>query len=403
MAYRKNKTLYPSKEYYEATLKIKAAGLTQTTENIKKAMAGQLGIPVEAKIPPTTALEGIEKELITAKTGTTDIQAGITKFAEEKISPTTPTLGAEVKEETPQDYSAIWTTEYGKSGLEDTKINIAGIDDDIVARKAARDKALLDEKGKPIPQWMITGRKALEIEAATGDLNRLIDQRNAMAEQFNTGIAEVERQVGYAIDYQEEQRRQLEATRAYEIEERMMKLREEEAAKPTGYAPPTSYKEWELAGKPGSFEDWLARTEDKPGKSPEDIESYAWAVLNGEKTLTSVPDDIEPDVRARVEELKKTERIYNDEEIKAQIGKWITKAKSDFEDATDEEIKEGIKNAITLSELTDPDRKQFNKILDEIVKEAGAKDEKGGGGLWDWLKKGSTALYELFKGGTQTP
>jgi len=51
MAYRKNGTLYPSKEYYEATLKVKEAGLTQTTGNIKKAMAGELdgSVPKESK------------------------------------------------------------------------------------------------------------------------------------------------------------------------------------------------------------------------------------------------------------------------------------------------------------------------------------------------------------------
>ena len=60
MAYRKNGTLYPSKEYYEATLKVKEAGLTQTTGNIKKAMAGELDTPASTSSNDTTGdtLEG---------------------------------------------------------------------------------------------------------------------------------------------------------------------------------------------------------------------------------------------------------------------------------------------------------------------------------------------------------
>lgn len=117
-------------------------------------------------------------------------------------------VGAEKPAET-QDYSKIWETEYGKSGMEDTKTKIGGIDTDIATRKAQRDQMLLDESGKPIPQWLITGRKKLEVDAATADLNRMIDQRNALAGQYNTGLAEVERKVSYAIDWQKELQRQL--------------------------------------------------------------------------------------------------------------------------------------------------------------------------------------------------
>jgi len=146
-----------------------------------------------------------------------------------------------------QDYSAMWQTEYDKSGMEDIKTQISGVDTDITNRKAARDQSLLDEKGKPIPQWMITGRKALEIEAATGDLNRLIDKRNTLAEQYNTGIGEVERKVSYAISYSQEMQRQLESTRGYGLEEKLYELRKTEAEKPE--APKTSSITYESGGR----------------------------------------------------------------------------------------------------------------------------------------------------------
>ena len=95
--------------------------------------------------------------------------------------------------------TSLYDQEYQKAGLADVKTKIAGVDTDITNRKAQRDQMLLDEMGKPIPQWMITGRKKLEVEAATKDLNQLIDQRNSLASQYNTGLENVTRKVEYGI------------------------------------------------------------------------------------------------------------------------------------------------------------------------------------------------------------
>lgn len=95
--------------------------------------------------------------------------------------------------------TSLYDQEYQKAGLADVKTKIAGVDTDIANRKTQRDQMLLDEMGKPIPQWMITGRKKLEVEAATKDLNQLIDQRNSLASQYNTGLENVTRKVEYGI------------------------------------------------------------------------------------------------------------------------------------------------------------------------------------------------------------
>lgn len=95
--------------------------------------------------------------------------------------------------------ASLYEDEYSKAGLGDTKTKIETVDQDIANRKAQRDQMILDEKGKPIPQWMITGRKKLEVEQATADLNQLIDQRNSLASQYNKGIENVTRKVGYGL------------------------------------------------------------------------------------------------------------------------------------------------------------------------------------------------------------
>ena len=343
----------------------------------------------------------------------------------------------------------LYEDEYGKAGMADIKDKIAQADNDIATRKESLNQRLLDERGNPIPQWMITGRLKLEVDAAKTDLDRMIGERNKFADEYNSGIDDITRKVeygtkdamteyahwsdeekrltdllaGYQKSMTEELERGVETERwekGFGLEERLMELREEEAARPEalktsiseyesggrlirdtintqtgeiinredlgpiekgGYTPPTSYKEWELSGKPGTFEEWLKKEE--PGKGTEDIESYAQAVLRGEKSLTSVSDKIEPQVRARVEELKKTQRIYTDEQIRAQIRNWMIGIEADYGKRSNEEIAEALKGTIELSELTDPDRERFQLILSEIV----PSESKKKGGFVEWFKE----------------
>ncbi len=203
-----------------------------------KEMGAQLG-------SPAASLGDIEKGLMDIRTNLGEI---------------TPT--AQKDPGAIQDFSEMWETEYGKSGLEDVKTKVSGVDTDIAARKKQRDDMLLDEMGKPIPQWMITGRKKLEVDAATADLNQLIDQRNAFAGEYNTGISEIERKVNYAIDYQKELQKQLTGETEATQWEKDYALKLYEAQKPKETTLPTSYQEWSLAGKPGTFEEWLKTSDE---------------------------------------------------------------------------------------------------------------------------------------------
>ncbi len=222
----------------------------------------------------------------------------------------------------------LYEQEYGKSGLGETKGKIAQIDTDITARKARRDQMVLDEEGKPIPQWMITGRKALEVQSATDDLNRMIDERNTLANQYNTGLGEVSRKAeaglkdastkyafweseesrltGLAQTYQtllsQELGRATEAERwakeyglkekGSELEQKLYELKVAEAGKPTTYEPPSSYQEWVLAGSPGTFEQWLAKKTITPPTSFQEWELAGKPGTFAEwltKTTTSIP------------------------------------------------------------------------------------------------------------------
>jgi hypothetical protein len=209
---------YPN---YETGMPVAVQAYSQTEARQK---ASAMGLPTTEVLPDWRGPAYKEKRLgeIGEQVGTVgervkELKTQLGGMAGEEVGADTEELtmalaaktGEEVTTTGLTDFSKIWEDEYTKAGLEDIKTKISGIDADITTRKEQRDKLLLDEMGKPIPQWMITGRKKLEIDAATADINRLIDQRNSLATQYNTGITEVTRKVGYAIDYQKELARQL--------------------------------------------------------------------------------------------------------------------------------------------------------------------------------------------------
>ena len=328
----------------------------------------------------------------------------------------------------------LYEDEYSKVGMAGIKDKIAQTDSDIANRKASLNQMMLDERGKPIPQWMITGRLKLEVDAAKADLDRMIDERNKAADEYNLGIDDITRKVEYGTNdamneykywadeegrltnlmanYQksmtEELGRETESERwgkEFELEERLTKLKEEEAGKPETLK--TSISEYVsggrmirdtintqtgevinredlgkageiIGGKEGGTEDGK-----EGGTKDEDIESYAQSVFRGEKSLTSVPDSIEPQVRARIQVLNKTERIYTDEQIRAQVRNWVLELGAEYGERSNEEIAEALRGTIELSELPDLDRERFKLILSEIV----PIKEKKKGGIVEWLKE----------------
>lgn len=94
------------------------------------------------------------------------------------------------------DTVALFNKKYKSAGLEGNKTKIDALDTDVAEAKKVRDQALFTEEGKPIPQWMITGRRRMILEDAGRTISNLIDERNALAEQYNRDLGEVTAKVG---------------------------------------------------------------------------------------------------------------------------------------------------------------------------------------------------------------
>jgi hypothetical protein len=94
------------------------------------------------------------------------------------------------------DTVALFNKEYKSAGLEGIKTKIGALDIDVVDAKKIRNQTLFTEEGKPIPQWMITGRRRTILEDAERTIGTLIDERNALAGQYNQELGEVTAKVG---------------------------------------------------------------------------------------------------------------------------------------------------------------------------------------------------------------
>lgn len=157
----------------------------------RSALASQYGISgyagtAEQNVQLLNALRGGVAPTPAPVTPTTTPEAAAYR---EELAPAT------AQRELP-DLSRMWEEEYQKGEWDAVKGQISDLDKQIADRKAQLDQSLLDEGGKPISQWMITGRKKLEIDAANADLNRLIEERNSMASRYNQGMEEIKQKVG---------------------------------------------------------------------------------------------------------------------------------------------------------------------------------------------------------------
>ena len=116
--------------------------------------ATEIRTQLTGETPTPTEPKPFETRLGTFGGGSYDIggiQENLTSAAAEKKKAYDEMMGIQSK---------LYETEYEKAGLDATKQKIYGIDTSIQERKAQRDAMLLDERGKPIPQWMIASRES---------------------------------------------------------------------------------------------------------------------------------------------------------------------------------------------------------------------------------------------------
>ena len=74
---------------------------------------------------------------------------------------------------------------YISAGLNTIKNDIDGIDNQIDVKTKQRDNEVLDLRGQVIPQWMITGDKALAISRYNKEIDQLTIQRNNQVDDYN--------------------------------------------------------------------------------------------------------------------------------------------------------------------------------------------------------------------------
>ena len=280
-----------------------------------------------------------------------------------------------------------YETEYEKAGIGKIRDEIAKIDKEIADRKARRDQALLDEKGKPIPQWMITGRKALEIEAATNDINRLIDERNNMARQYNASLDDVVRRVGYATTdaqtrysfWESEERRLSDFVKNYQAELTRQLEKAEKAPSIIGTAE-TGYYQWDPTER--RFKMIIPPTPEKVTK----------------KSLQAIKDPITGKTIGYFDPETGESHYYEPEEKGTPTGesagiKWFKEA--DVRTRVSELLNEGkspeeIKTIMANIKMSDS-TKTVDMIVDEVARKRRRRT------LGEWIKAATERIISPFR------
>jgi hypothetical protein len=89
----------------------------------------------------------------------------------------------------------LYNTTYAELGLDAKKTKIAEMDKSITTKTAERDQSVLDENGKPIAQWLITGDLKLAYDKYNNEITQLTNERNASATEYNVGLDELAKKV----------------------------------------------------------------------------------------------------------------------------------------------------------------------------------------------------------------
>lgn len=90
-----------------------------------------------------------------------------------------------------------YNTEYSASELPKIKTELSDLDTQIAQKKAERDQAVQGFKGNAgLSAAQMTGMAAKISDKANAEINNLIEQRNAKAGAYNTGLTELTTKVG---------------------------------------------------------------------------------------------------------------------------------------------------------------------------------------------------------------
>ena len=115
-------------------------------------------------------------------------------------------------------------------------------------------------------------------------------------------------------------------------------------------------------------ESWIIPPKES-GSSVSDIETYAKDVAMGKITLSSVPNNIQSQVSQRVDQLRETLRVWEDDEIRAAVRTKVGEIEPGLKKAN--KVKASTKQQLKDTVLADQsllpeDKKRFLLIIDEF-------------------------------------
>lgn len=96
--------------------------------------------------------------------------------------------------------TSTYNSEYANRGLQAKKDRIAQIDSSLSAARSERDAAIAKARQNPgLSAAQLTGDVKKIADAKNAEINNLISERNSVASEYNTGLAEIDKIVGQKV------------------------------------------------------------------------------------------------------------------------------------------------------------------------------------------------------------
>lgn len=93
-----------------------------------------------------------------------------------------------------------YNTAYTNAGLDGIKKNISDIDNVIATKKAERDAQIAKVRNNPgLSAALLTGTVKKTADAYNNEINNLVGQRNTYANEYNSGLTKIDREVSNTV------------------------------------------------------------------------------------------------------------------------------------------------------------------------------------------------------------
>ena len=215
----------------------------------------------------------------------------------------------------------IYKEIYSAMGLDNIKVAYNDNNKAFAELQEKKNDEAQDIKNNPWLSEGIKNSKLKQLDAKYETRELILTNKMKLQEtQIDNGRADAQFIAGKTLDQLQQSGKLTQdiIMKAIDIVEKEAEAERKSASAGTDYKPPTSYQEWELAGKPGTYAQWLQEQNVKaPTSAQQTVATYATRIEQSNPIITKIGDKIAKMNIAQFEAEKKLPSYFQSDDYQA--------------------------------------------------------------------------------------